>query len=335
MALALDDDRVKHANESNRLAREQEDTLASAEVDNIFEHEGDPKDDSFRDLWYSPTPMSTGDSTSNSLDHSDHSQSDSWVTKAINHFCQSQALDPTLDLFLPYYVQTLVRSRKFIDAKYVTVQFCHYNPFNPAGYRVALSLLNADLVLERKVWVELAKKYVALDPACDLQQVLFPLCTHYEHLIGIGYLEHLTDLIELLARRIEFTRGCETAVFRRLADIYYRVIPAYWDRLRLQVYSKVWESRLPWWSKFIFNDPTLTDYTDSQVTLRHLLLYICAAYIYPTHYKSFGIHRIIAFDLYSGKRYILDQYLPSHYMEFIDPPKAIPTKTTFKNKSSM
>ncbi|KAJ1968218.1 hypothetical protein IWQ62_001375 [Dispira parvispora] len=331
MALALDDDRVKHANETNRLAQELKDTALSTEADGIAEHESDNKDDIFRDLWYSPTPMSTGDSNTNSLDHS---QSDSWVAKAINHFCQSQALSPTLDLFLPFYVQTLVRSRKFIDAKYVAVQFCHYNPFNPAGYRVALSLLNADLVLERRAWVELAKKYVTLDPVCDLQQVIFPLCTHYEHLIGMGYTEHLTDVIELLARRIEFTRGCETATFRRLADIYYRTIPAYWDRLQQQVYSKLWESRLPWWDKFIFDDPTLTDYSDSQVTLRHLLMHICAAYIFPAHYKTFGIHRITSVKLCSEKRQILDQYLSSHYLNVIAPSKDKSGQTDGKMKSN-
>ncbi|RKP37064.1 hypothetical protein BJ085DRAFT_40321 [Dimargaris cristalligena] len=139
---------------------------------------------------------------------------------AINHFEKALLAQP-LDFFLPTYLHALLRVGRKNEAKKVILDFCFEFPDNLNGHRLALSLLHADLITDRRAWVKLAQRYVELDPVSDWERVFIPLCSHYESLISAGYHAHLYDLIHLVVDRIEATQGEGEGVWLKLADIYY------------------------------------------------------------------------------------------------------------------
>ncbi|KAJ1929471.1 hypothetical protein IWQ60_001152 [Tieghemiomyces parasiticus] len=217
------------------------------------------------------------------------SETDPADQRILQDFRRVYELEKTLDCFLPYYLQTLVRSGQILEAKRVAVEFCQHNPANLNGYRLALQLLHADRTADRKVWVVLAERYAQLDPLADLDNVVFPLCAHYERLVSAGYFDHLADEVVLLARRIEATQGGEPVVWQKLADVYRAARPDFTDILRDEIHPTVWEPRRTWWAMTFFDHPAWTDITLDQLTVNHLWLYIVARIVFPDHWRTFRI----------------------------------------------
>ncbi|KAJ1981498.1 hypothetical protein H4R34_002050 [Dimargaris verticillata] len=185
---------------------------------------------------------------------------------ALLYFDKAYELDPNMDYFFPYYLPLLTRLGYEDRAKAIAIKFCLENPELPSGYRLVLLMLDRREKQDYTVWVELAPYYLKMVPVADWDTIASPLCAHYEYGILQGEDHLLVDLIDLLAQRIEFTRGQDLVALKKLVDVYYSTQELYGDTLATTVRHKVWKPRVTWWPKFLFDLPEFLDLEAEDVT---------------------------------------------------------------------